>query len=304
MITPGVYREVEFDIEEVATREQPRSVLMCSPDYFDVVDTKNVHMEGNVGSIDKQEAMRQWLAIHDQYTAWVSEGLLENVYTISAAAGCEDMVFTANQSFPWLLNGNKTVLMSKMRHDSRKREVPHFKKFYEDKGYAILNLQAAPMFEGMGDVILHPGKQLLYGGYGHRTELSAYDEIAKLLNVPVVPLELKDERFYHLDTCFVPLDEDTVMLCAEAFTFKAFAVLKNTFKNIIRIPATEAADTFSLNAHVLSFPEKKRKVAMIQYGSAITYEALKHEGFEIAEVDTSEFMKSGGSVFCMKMMMY
>ena len=33
-------------------------------------------------------------------------------------------------------------------------------------------------------------------------------------------------------------------------------------------------------------------------------EKLKGEGFKVYEVDTSEFMKSGGSVFCMKMMHY
>ena len=31
---------------------------------------------------------------------------------------------------------------------------------------------------------------------------------------------------------------------------------------------------------------------------------LRSAGFNVVEVDTSEFMKSGGSVFCLKMMVY
>jgi len=35
----------------------------------------------------------------------------------------------------------------------------------------------------------------------------------------------------------------------------------------------------------------------------LALEALKQCGYRIYETETSEFMKSGGSVFCMKMMM-
>jgi N-dimethylarginine dimethylaminohydrolase len=33
-------------------------------------------------------------------------------------------------------------------------------------------------------------------------------------------------------------------------------------------------------------------------------DALLSESYEVYETETGEFMKSGGSVFCMKMMMY
>lgn len=127
------------------------------------------------------------------------------------------MVFTANQSFPWILNGEKVVIMSKMRFPSRQKEVPYFREFYSKLGYRIEELCEATMFEGMGDTIPHIGKQLLYGGYGHRSDPKAFEEISKILEVPIVLLRLVDERFYHLDTCFLPISEETVLLCPEAF---------------------------------------------------------------------------------------
>lgn len=304
MIQAAAYEAVPFSLNDVKDRIEPAKVLMCAPDYFDVVDVKNVHMEGNAGAVDKVLAQKQWQTLHGHYRKLVSEGFLEDVQTIAPAPGCEDMVFTANQSFPWLLNGKKTVVLSKMRHPSRMQEVPHFKTFYESFGYQSLALKHTDMFEGMGDTILHPGKALLYGGYGHRTNKNAYDELSAMLDVPVILLELIDPRFYHLDTCFVPLDQHTVMLCPQAFSYQSFENIKKMFSNVIRIPATEAVSTFALNAHVLSFPDHAKKVALIQYGSVLTYYALEEAGYEIVEVDTSEFMKSGGSVFCMKMMMY
>ena len=44
------------------------------------------------------------------------------------------------------------------------------------------------------------------------------------------------------------------------------------------------------------------KTAILQHGSTVTVDVLDKEGYNVIEIDTSEFMKSGGSVFCMKMM--
>ena len=55
---------------------------------------------------------------------------------------------------------------------------------------------------------------------------------------------------------------------------------------------------------MINYPENTKKVAVLQKGSVQAIEALKAEGYEIEEIETSAFMKSGGSVFCMKMMIY
>jgi N-dimethylarginine dimethylaminohydrolase len=43
---------------------------------------------------------------------------------------------------------------------------------------------------------------------------------------------------------------------------------------------------------------------VLQKGSASACADLRRLGFKPVEVDTSEFMKSGGSVFCMKQVVY
>jgi N-dimethylarginine dimethylaminohydrolase len=196
------------------------------------------------------------------------------------------------------------VVLSKMRHESRKREVPFFKVFYENIGYKTIELKQTQMFEGMGDMIYHTGKRLLYGGYGHRTVKNAYDELAIILDCPIIAFELIDERFYHLDTCFVSLGTDAVMIAKEAFTNEGLETLQKLYKRVHYIPVNEAIDNFALNATTLFNHTTGKRMAVIHPGAKFTNEVLRKEGFEVFEADTTEYMKSGGSVFCMKMMLY
>lgn len=299
---PSVFKNnISFSINDIKDRTDPTRVLMCSPDYFDIVDVKNVHMQGHIGNTDKAQVNAQWQSLKDAYDALLTNKVLDEVSVIPGAVGCEDMVFCANQTLPWKMeDGSEVVVMSRMRHESRQREVPYFEEFFKNKGFKPLHFNNVKMFEGMGDVIPHPGKRLLYGGYGHRTTAEAYDELAQMLQTPVVALELINPKFYHLDTCFVPLSKDSVMLCKEAFTEDGLAMIRQLFAKVYYIPEYEAEKYFSLNAH--AFDAHGTKTAILQKGSAITVDVLKQEGYNVVEIETGEFMKSGGSVFCMKMM--
>lgn len=299
---PSVFKNnISFSINDIKDRTDPTRVLMCSPDYFDIVDVKNVHMQGHIGNTDKAQVDAQWQSLKDAYDVLLNNKVLDEVSVIPGAPGCEDMVFCANQTLPWKMeDGSEVVVMSRMRHESRQREVPYFEEFFKNKGFKPLHFNNVKMFEGMGDVIPHPGKRLLYGGYGHRTTAEAYDELATMLQTPVVALELINPKFYHLDTCFVPLSKDSVMLCREAFTEDGLAMIRQLFTKVYYIPEYEAEKYFSLNAH--AFDAHCTKTAILQKGSAITVDVLKQEGYNVVEIETGEFMKSGGSVFCMKMM--
>lgn len=310
MVTNKAYNpsEVDFSSAHLLSRPLARKVLMCTPAYFEVLDVKNVHMQEFVGQTNHKKSQMQWENLKNIYKELINRKLLDEFHEIHGAEGLEDMVFAANQSFPWLMpNGEKVVMMSNMKFVSRQKEVPYFEKFFTDQGYRIMHLNTKDYFEGMGDAIPHPGKRLIYGGYGHRTEKTVFNEIAERLQVPVLMLELINARFYHLDTCFVPLDAETVALCPEAFSLESLQAIGRLFKKVIRIPAYEAEKHFSLNAHAFipdSQDTHQQRVAILQYGSINTLDVLHQNHFEVHEIDTSEYMKSGGSVFCMKMMFY
>jgi N-dimethylarginine dimethylaminohydrolase len=292
-----------FHFMEIENRPEPNKVLMVSPEYFDIVDVKNVHMQDNQGSVNHKLAQQQWQNLLNIYIKLQEQQLLSAIKIISGVEGCEDMVFAANQSFPWISReGKKQVIMSKMRHQSRKNEVSHFERSYFQEAYQIIKLKQTELFEGMGDAITLPGKRLIFGGYGHRSDYKALEEVSQILNVPIIALELVNEKFYHLDTCFIPLDAETCLLYPGAFQPQDLKGLKKLFKHVLEIPENEATNGFALNAHILQ--RNNNRAAIIQSGNPYTIGILEKYAYKVYQTDTSEYIKSGGSVFCMKMMWY
>ena len=138
------------------------------------------------------------------------------------------------------------------------------------------------------------------GGFGYRTHESVYEDVGRLTDATIVLFELKNPRFYHLDTCLSILSDHSVLACREAFTDRGWQTLNQLFSDVIRVSSVEAdSPNFACNAHS---PDAKHVI--IQKGCTATNLALEQRGFKPVECDTSEFIKSGGSVFCMKLMLF
>jgi N-dimethylarginine dimethylaminohydrolase len=277
---------------------RPDRVLMTTPEHFDVEYVINPHMAGNVGAVDHDRARAQWEALRDTY-----ERLGFTVSTVEGAEGLPDMVFCANQTLPYLTPGGaKGIVLSRMYAPQRRGEVPHYARFFRDEGYRVDEVDAAAAgesFEGMGDALWHPGRFLLWGGYGFRTDRTVYDHLAEDFGFPVIPLSLTDPDFYHLDTCLAPLDEETALIYPAAFDPAGLDAIRAHFRRVIEAPEDEARRLFACNAHC---PDGQSVI--IQRGCRETNQRLRAAGFEPVEVDTDEYLKSGGSVFCMKVMFW
>jgi N-dimethylarginine dimethylaminohydrolase len=284
-------------LEDLPKRSEPQALLMCSPSQFTVIDVKNAFMKGNINKTNLELATRQWKALRQTF-----EKLGHHVDVIRVAAGREDMVFTANSVLLGKgASGHKFVVAANMVHDSRRKEIPYFERWFAARGYRVLKLEGktwlSPYFEGQGDSLWHPGLQLLWGGWGHRSELRAFEELCKLIDVPILTIKLVHPNFYHLDTALCPLDKQTVMYYPKAFNAAGNDLIQHFFKNAIAISDADAFN-FACNALALG------KHVVIQKGSSRTCAQLRQHGFTPVEVETSEFMKSGGSVSCLKMLTY
>jgi N-dimethylarginine dimethylaminohydrolase len=270
---------------------------MTSPTFFDVTYVINPHMSGNIGTVDREGAQRQWISLRDTY-----KSLGFSVHAVEGAEGLVDMVFCANQTLPYYRpeSGVLGIVSSRMHAPQRREEVTHFERFFRERGYEITPLPPnVADFEGMGDAIWHPGRYLLWGGYGIRSSLEAYESISTSLNASVIPLLLEDDEFYHLDTCFCVLDERSVLLYPGAFRQADLEVIRRAFDHVLEAPEEEARRNFACNAHC---PDGRN--VLIQEGCFYTNRMLREAGFTPLELDTSEFIKAGGSVFCMKQMFW
>ncbi|MEL7833649.1 dimethylarginine dimethylaminohydrolase family protein [Fodinibius sp. Rm-B-1B1-1] len=289
--------QIDFTVDDRPSMPLPTEVLMVRPLHFSVDYVINPHMADQVGKVDKIEANNEWELVRSLF-----DQIGMNVHVIEDQEGLPDMVFCANQSLPYInSDGQKHVFMSIMHANERKDEVPYFEQWYRQHGYELHYLDEENIndFEGCGDAIWHTGKQLLWGGYGYRSSMEAYETISDTFDVPVLALELVDESFYHLDTCFCVLDENTALIYPEAFTNEGLAMINKMFEKVIHASKYEAEELFACNA---SCPDGRNVI--IQQGCTDVNKNLRDAGFSVHEVSTYEFLKSGGSVFCMKMLLW
>lgn len=287
---------LDFTASDVPSMPLPNTALMVHPKAFDVIYSINPHMQEHIGKVDRELAVTQWEVLKEHYT---NLGL--KVPVIDGVDGLPDMVFCANQSLPDLTqNGEKRVLMSNMRHPERKEEVAYIRDWYKSQGFSIHELASNDSnFEGMGDAIWHLGKRLIWGGYGYRTEAKVYDDISEKLDVPVILLELKHPSLYHLDTCLTVLTENTVLIYPGAFTEEGLQLIHHFFENVLEASEEETMKFLACNAVC---PDGKNVI--IDKNCVDTIQLLSNAGFSVIGVDTSEYLKSGGSVFCMKMLLW
>lgn len=276
-----------------------KELLMVTPQFYKIDYAINPFMKtatGDLKTVDSKKASEQW-----QRLKWTYEDLGLTVHQMPGENGLPDMVFAANQCFPFFdrETGERSALMARMRSPKRQPEVAFFEEWLETKGYKISHLETPGIaFEGNGDALLHPKLPLVWGGYGQRTDRDAYEEMSRRFGLQVILLKLQREEFYHLDTCFSILSPRAVAVQESAFSKESLGIIHQVFDEVISIDENEAIHGFAANCHC----PNKRDV-LLHRGSPLFMKSLEKAGFQPHEVDTSEFLKAGGSVFCLKMML-
>ncbi len=258
--------------------------LMCSPDHYDVDYVINPWMEGNIHKSSRDRAVEQWQKLHHVLKDHTLVDLVQ------PQIGWPDMVFTANAG---LVLGN-TVVLSRFFHKERQGEEPFFKQWFESKGYTVHELPKDLPFEGAGDALLDREGRWLWAGYGFRSELDSHPYLAKWLDIEVVSLRLMDERFYHLDTCFCPLNGGYLLYYPPAFDSYSNRLIEMRVPQEKRIVIAEAdAVNFACNAVNID------SVVVMNQASDNLKARLTAAGFEVIETPLTEFLKAGGAAKCL-----
>lgn len=254
---------------------------MCPPEYYEVAYEINPWM--NVRrEVNLKRAKKQWT----DYYELLTKTLKVKVELLEPVKGLPDLVFTANAG----LVHKRVFIRSNFRFSERRREEPHYEKWFRKKGFIVKTLERPFNFEGEGDA-LFMGKEF-YTGFHFRSDVEAHDMLAGTLKLPYFALELMDKRFYHLDTCFAPLNGKTALIFLEAFEPYAQMVLLENVEDPIRVSEEEAVK-FACNAVAIG-----NKI-VIPVGCPQTTKALEKRGFQVYALDFSEFMKAGGAAKCL-----
>lgn len=255
-------------------------ILMCPPEHYGIEYEINPWMSCR-RPCDRDLAFRQWRDL-----GRLLEDAGARISCLEPVAGLPDLVFTANAALVY----EDLAVLSRFRHPQRQREEPYHRLWFSEHGFRIYQLRAEAEFEGAGDALCCG--DTLYAGYRIRSDIRSHQEIAALFGCRVIPLELVDPRFYHLDTCFCPLAPGVAAYYPEAFDEYARRALRESIGDLIPVDAAEAQH-FACNAAVVG------KTVITATGCQRLHEKLRARGFTPYETPLGEFIKAGGAAKCL-----
>jgi ornithine--oxo-acid transaminase len=270
----------------VANNSGKPKLLMCPPTLYEVSYVINPWMQGNLGNSSQLRAMRQWKELYAALSG------LADIRLVNPIAGSPDMVFTANAG----LARNGIVAISSFYHPERQGEERHFRRWFQEAGYKIVDIPRETPFEGEGDALFSVDGSRLWVGYGTRTLESSHAALRELWDVEVMSLHLVDPRFYHLDTCFAPLEDGSVLYYPPAFDGASLAKVEAAYPVEKRIAVGESdALSFACNAVNIG-----NTIVLNRISAELELE-LRGRGFEVIQVELDEFLKAGGAAKCLVM---
>jgi len=254
---------------------------MCPPLYYGIEYEINPWMSRSRQS-DRELAQEQWRGLY----RLLQDLLGIEVHLVEPRRGLPDMVFTANAGLAW----ENKFIASNFRYEVRKGESPFFENWFQVRGYEIFHLPEAHFFEGEGDLLLCGDH--FFAGYHIRSDILSHQKVAEILQREILSLELANEWFYHLDTCFCPLDEGRALFYPPAFDAYALKVLENHVEALIPVEEDEAKQ-FACNAIAIG------KNVIMNSGCPRVRGKLESLGFSVLETPLTEFIKAGGSAKCL-----
>lgn len=253
---------------------------MCPPDFYGIEYEINPWMSRSRRS-DEERARGQWQALHD-----LLKILGADIRLLPPVKGLPDLVFTANAALIW----HDTAFLARFRHAARQGETPRDEEWLCANGFAARTLPEGWDFEGAGDALFCG--QTLFGGYLIRSDARAVQWLAAQIGCPAIPLQLVDERYYHLDTCFCPLSREAAIYFPLAFDDYGRKALIEHVPTLVAVSSGEAA-RFACNAVVIG------RDVVLNTGCPNLENDLRTLGFRPHSTELGEFIKAGGSAKCL-----
>jgi N-dimethylarginine dimethylaminohydrolase len=255
-------------------------ILMCPPTNFGVEYEINPWMDRRI-EVDHDRAVSQWTGLHELLSR-----LGAKISLLDPLPDMPDFVFTANAG---LVFGND-IYLARFRHSQRQVETPHLRRWFDEQGFHVIELPSDLYFEGAGDALFCG--ETLFAGYRIRSDVQAHQWVGGKVSRRVIPLELVDPSFYHLDTCFCPLGPDTAIYYPGAFDDYARRAIGEVVEDLIEIDREEAV-LFACNSVVIG------RSVVTNVGCPRLHDDLRQRGFEPIETPVDEFIKAGGGAKCL-----
>ena len=206
------------------------------------------------------------------------------------------MLINGHMDYSFIKSNNNPSVIADKRYDNNLLEkvsaIADTENILDNLGYDTIVPKFK--FEGQGDALFSHDGDELWIGYGYRTLENSHQEVGEFLNVKNVnSMMLVDPRFYHIDTCFCPLDGGHVIFYPDAFNKNDVTLILDKFgEDNCTMIGEEDAENFACNAISIG------KDVVLNKASNKLKLQLSTLGYTIHENSMSEFLLSGGSTKC------
>jgi N-dimethylarginine dimethylaminohydrolase len=297
-----------------------RTIMMGDPRYFSVRGGANPHTRNALGMkkhVDPDKARRQW---HMLARTLITHGV--EVIVGEPHEHLTGLVYPANAGFLYPLEGvpakqKKFYLANLLPTRAAEREV--YRAAIEAMGFVAANMDAR--FEGEADFFpagpymiftyghierqrfvprlgLPPWKRI----YGFRSNREAIGELQRIVgDKPILPLELRNEAYYHGDTvlCSFGPRREFLLAYMDGLAEESRLRLHSAFgENLVELTSADAAVYAANSFQIIS---EGRCCLFVPVGlSQNTLAKIRERNVQPVAVDVSEFLaKGGGSIKCM-----
>ena len=271
----------------------------------------------------RNEAQQQWTSLKGHFKTVGAQ-----VSAVPLSAGTTDQTYTADPAFT-LVNDDLEriyIVASQFSNAHRNAEVQtfltHLKSIFSShpiyKDYECCVHHMKTSFEGTGDNIYDPYRDLIFSGYTThlgkndpsqgRSSITSHQTLSEVTGVAVISLEVQHPCF-HIDTCLGFLPDGPALVYRAGMTENAFKNLQQkAFKDfgldptkcIIEVTQNEAENHFVTNLVCIG-----NTVFIPHFGNG-NYEPVRPAfktqlsalGYDIKWTDMSAFIKVGGAVHC------
>jgi N-dimethylarginine dimethylaminohydrolase len=188
-----------------------------------------------------------------------------------------------------VVNGNQFI-PSRFRHPQRQGETAHDIAWFTAHGFVVDELPAGVSHEGAGDALPFGGG--LVSGYRFRSDAAAHAYLSRLTGAWVRSVELADERLYHLDLTFCPLDGRRAITAPTAWDAYGRRVMDELVPEPLPLDHEQAL-SFCANSIVIG------DTIVMPSCPVSVGRRLEQWGFSVVVSPVDEFLKAGGGCRCL-----
>ena len=266
------------------------TILMCPPRHYRIDYAINPYMTGNVGRIDPALAVDEW----DRLASLLTR-LGARIEVVTPLQSAPDQVFMSD---PGVTIGN-TFYCGRFKYSERQAEIETVKDWMTSHDFEVRQLPEGLVWEGNGELLVGLDGQgaadgVLFGGYGIRSQMEAYEWLREATGFEILTIQLTDPRCFHLDVCFTVLPGGYFLIYSEGMAPSDVAKIRD------RAPADRIYDAdeedlalFGLNAVIV------RRNVVVHNMSERMARWLRDRDFTPCLCLIDQFVRGGGSAKCL-----